>query len=174
MAADIFTTPSRMACNYVYSITEKGAITSGLSVGTELAGEKKVYNVTINPPRPQIVTPYSCYSNLVVKPVCVGKPATIRCDGLIPSFDIKYGADIFWLMQTEGKTIFLPDDPSLRERNATSSISESALGVGKAVDLTFDPVKLEHLKHLYVCKIQSTVSSTFATVSLVAKQQACL
>lgn len=173
MVADMFTTPSRMACNYVYSITEKGAIESGLSVGTELAGQKKVYNITINPPRPQIVTPFGYYSDVVVKPVCVGKPTAIFCDGLIPSSDVKY-ADMYWLMQTGGETRFLPADPSLRERKVNSSISESILGTGKAVELTFNPVKLEHLKHLYICKIQSTVGAEFATVLLIAKEQACL
>lgn len=168
----MFTTPSRMSCSYRYAITEKGAIDSGLPVGTQLVGQPKVYKITINPPRPQIVNPFSCYSNVVVKPVCVGKPATIRCDGLVPSSD--FFAEIFWLQQTANGTTFIPNDPSLRETNVDSSISESVLGVGKSVELTFDPVKPDHLKPRYVCKIQSAVHSTIESVRLVARPEACL
>lgn len=181
MFADMFTTPSRMACNYVYSITAKGAIESGLPVDTELTGQSKVYNITINPPRPQILNPYSCYDNVVFKPVCVGKPATIQCDGLVPSNDAKYGADIFWLQQTTNETTFLlneptflPDGPSLRETIVNSPISESPLGVVKSVQLSFDRVEKEHLTHRYICKIQSSVHSTLQTVGLVSKVQACM
>lgn len=168
----MFTTPSRMACNYVYSITEKGAVESGLSIGTELAGQKTVYNITINPPRPQIINPFGYYSNVVVKEVCVGKPATIQCDALIPASDVKF-ADVYWMMKTGDVATFLPDDPSIQETKGVSSISPSILGNGTAVDLAFNPVTLEHLKHFYVCKIQSTIATTFATVSLVAKKHAC-
>lgn len=172
MSADMFTTPSRMACNYVYSITEKGAVESGLPLNTELHGQKKVYNVTINPPRPHIVVPLTYYSQNSVKAVCIGKPATIRCDGLLDSNGYKF-SDMYWLETTGDTTKILARDPSRKQADVESMISTSILGTGKATELTFSPVKLEHLRSVYVCKLQNTQGSAFAAFTLVHKASAC-
>lgn len=163
-----------MVCNYVYSITTKGAMESGLPVHTELTGQRKVYTVTVNPPRPQIINPYSCYENVVYKPVCVGKPATIQCDGLVSSNDAKHGADIFWLQQAThtAEPDFLSYTGYPQERAVESQTT--TLGVIKSVQLLFDRVEKKHLTYRYICKIQSNVYSTMQTIALVSRAQACM
>lgn len=172
LSADVFTVPSRMMCSYRYAITAKGANVSGLPVGTKLFGQPSVTGITIDQPRPQIFNPTSFYSNVIVKSVCVGKSATVRCDGMVPTDD--FAADIFWLQDNDNGTTFIPDDPSLREENVDSMIPASRLGRGKSVQLTFDPVKPEHLRNRYICKLQSAVHTTFETVRIVAKPEACV
>lgn len=161
-----------MACNYVCSITQKGKDASGLCVGTELQGQKKVYDIYINPPKPQFIKPVLPYGrDTVRKPVCVGKPTTILCDGQVSDST----GEAFWLTQLgSDKPKFSPwNDSSLYETTVPSSIAKSALGVGVASMLTINPVKEEHLATLFVCKLASSDGAAFLIVELYPNNAVC-
>lgn len=163
-----------MACNYKCSITQEGEDASGLRVGTELEGQKKVYDIYINPPKPMFIRPVLRFDRSSVRvPVCVGKPTTILCDGQVNSKF--YGGEAFWLTKLpKGVPKHLPfGDPSLYDTTVESSIGKSVLGAGVASMLTIDPVKEEHLNTLFICKLQSTDGAAFLDVELYSKTDSC-
>lgn len=161
-----------MACNYKCSITEEGERASGLRVGTELDGQKKVYGIYINPPKPMFIRPVLRFERSTVRqPVCVGKPTTILCDGQVSGLM----GEAFWLTRLgSNEPKFLPwNDSSLYETTVPSSIAKSALGVGVASMLTINPVKEEHLATLFVCKLASSDGAALLPVELYPNNAVC-